>query len=405
MKLNALFFLIFSAIPSGCSLLNHDIVSPYKNYSENGLSVFYIHPKPISKDFYSPVTLIYKGETYNAEGKIRGGQTALYPKKSYTLKFPDEKLFSDPDNTDFQNKHKIALLSNFDDNSHMRNRLAYFMWDQLNNSFTINTASSVVYTNGAFEGLYTVVDFIDEDFIERNNIVNGIATGGELFKGVTNEVDFFMKSDLVSGFEKKTGLPEAGDKGAYDTLKAFITTVNTVSDADFAVEFEKIANVKSYYNWWFFTSFMRASDSIGKNSYHYRDPLTDKWHYIPWDFNNSFGQDWNTKRIESKYALTYVSKNGIFERLVPDPVFSAFYQIEYTAALQNELQLSILLDKVDQLYAEIELAAEADYKKWGEIYRDFHVWDDRDDFTSFGEEVQYIKDWITAQHAAFDIVY
>jgi len=382
--------------------MNYNLVSPDDEHTRNGLSVFYIHPKPISKDFYSPVTLIYKGETYEIEGKIRGAQTALYPKKSYTLKFSDDKLFSDADlHTNFVDKKKIALLSNFDDNSHIRNRLAYFMWNLMDNGFKINTASSEVYTNGSYEGLYTVVDFIDEVFIERNfDDGNGIATGGELFKGVRNGVDFRIKSDLLSGFEKKLGEPVAGDEGAYDTLRDFIGTINSVPEGEFVTEFDKIADEQSYYDWWFFICFMKAWDSRGKNSYHYKDPSTGKLHYIPWDFNESFGQSWNTKRLAAGFDPA-TSINGISDRLIDHPDIKTAYDTRYDGLLDNELALSEFTAEIDRLYAEVETAAKADYSKWGSTYRGFRVWDDRNDYTTVDEEFQYIKDWITTQHTLF----
>ena len=405
MKIKLLLLLIISTI-SSCSFFNNDLISPLDEYTRNGLSVFYIHPKPISKDFYSPVTVIYKGETYEAEGKIRGGLSALFPKKSYTLRFPDNHLFTEPDYPVFTNRKKIALLAGFDDNSHIRNRLAYWLWNQMDNSFKIDTYSCEVYTNGAYEGLYTVVDFIDESFIERNSLTNGVISGGDLFKGTTNEVDFYMKSNLLTGFEKKGGDPIAGEEGAYDDLAEFITSINNSSEADFATDFGTIANVESYYDWWFFISFMEGWDSAGKNSYHYLDPSTGgKWHYIPWDFNQSFGQSWNTKRVENIFNPSNVSQNGIFNRLIQNPTFSGTYDTEYTNLLLNNLQLSNLLGEVDRLHAKINMAAEQDCNKWGETYKNYYLWKDRKDFTSVDEEIQYIKSWITVQHALFLDIY
>ena len=142
-KLILLFYL--TLLPTACSLQNYNPISPMDEHTKNGLSVFYIHPKPISKDFYTPTTVIYRGEIYAAEAKIRGGVTALYPKKSYTIRFPDDHLFSDPyvdpANGVFENRKKIVLISNFDDNSHLRNRLAYFMWNQMNNNYKIDSSA------------------------------------------------------------------------------------------------------------------------------------------------------------------------------------------------------------------------------------------------------------------------
>ncbi len=145
---------------------------------------------------------------------------------------------------------------------------------------------------------------------------------------------------------------------------------------------------------------MKAWDSDGKNSYHYQDPSDGKWHYIPWDFNESFGQSWDTERSASGFNPDRTI-NGISDRLIWDPAYESNYDSRYYSILRNELELSDFTDKIDDLYAEIETAARADFNKWGSTYRDFRVWENRSDFTTVDEEIQYIKDWITAQHALF----
>jgi len=250
-KIILLVLIIKLTILTGCSLMNNDSVNPLINQMSNGLPVFYLHPKPVSKDFYSPVTLIYKGTTYEAEGRIRGGGSAYYPKKSYTIRFSDNELFNDPDvgENGFENRKKLVLISNFDDNSYIRNRLSFWVWNQIGNwvdrieapaiikSFEIDTFNSVVYLNGAYEGLYTVVEFITDDAeydTENDGYIgrNGFLSGGNIFKATTYEGDLYMRSDLKDGFEKKSGLPVAGEEGAYTDLEEFITFINNSSDDD-----------------------------------------------------------------------------------------------------------------------------------------------------------------------------
>jgi hypothetical protein len=400
--------------------MSYDAVLPYENQSEDGLSIFYIHPKPVSGDYYTPVTVIYKGETYEAEGKIRGGISSYFPKKSYTLKFDDEKLFSDPDAGEkgFTNRKKLVLTSNFDDNSYIRNRLAFWMWNQMDDDFQIDTFSSPVYLNGSYEGLYTVIDFIDEYYLDDT----GFDSDGDMFKGTTDDADFYMKSDLVAGFEKKTGLPEAGDEGSYDSLESFITTVNESSDTEFDSDFETYADVESYYDWWFFTSFMKAWDSTGKNSYHYYglDPDIDaasdsnngyRWFYIPWDFNQSFGQKYNTVRLDPGFDKETDDQNGIFYRLI-DSGYTETYNNRYSntsGLLNDELKVTNITTKITELYSEVEIAAKKDYSQWEDTIKSFDTiitdWEDRDDYTTVDEEIAYIKDWVTAQHDLFSQVY
>ena len=42
-----------------------------------------------------------------------------------------------------------------------------------------------------------------------------------------------------------------------------------------------------------------ADDSGGKNAYLYFDPVGGLIHHVPWDFNHSLGQTWQTEREAS----------------------------------------------------------------------------------------------------------
>lgn len=401
-----------------------DVTLPYEEQESRGLPIFYIHPKPVSKDYYAPVTVIYKGRKYEAEGRIRGGITAYSPKKSYSLRFYDNDLFQDSalGSIGFNNRKRVILIADFDDNSHLRNRLAQKMWEVLQKdsdgryySPILQTDSAVVYTNGSYEGLYTVIDAVDEPYIDRlgnsteYTIVgdgtfvteDGFSSGGSMFKGNSRDADFFLHSERYIGFDKKLGYPEIGTEGAFDNLIDFIEFINNSSSSEFgdsAAGFPSMASVHSYYGWWFFTAFLSAGDSLNKNAYHYQEP-DGLWYYIPWDFNESFGQNWRTLRSSPVFNSTInTSSNGIFSRLVNHPDFDSI-KTYYSGILSNEWSEANLLSYIDEIWAEIEYAAYDDWDKWKSKYKKFHLWKERSDWTTPQEEIEYIKSWVSEQHS------
>ncbi|MDC7219962.1 MAG: CotH kinase family protein [Spirochaetales bacterium] len=409
--------LLFALIISGCSfLLDDDSVNPYADQEEAGLPVFYIHPKPVSKDFYTPVTVIYRGHEYEAEGKIRGDASAYKPKKGYTIRFSDDDLFNDSTlgNAGFSDRSKILLLADFDDNSHLRNRLAQNMWAMLQDegdgtykSPVIQTDSAVVYLNGDYEGLYTIIESVDENYLTRcasgevNPLSSGLSAGGDLFKSVDHDADFYISDEMEAGFEKKSGYPEMGVEGAYDDLIDFIYYINESSDSELTDSesgFESRASLDSYYGWWFFTTFLRATDSMAKNTYHYYES-DGLWYYFPWDFNASFGQSANTGLLDAEFSDEYVSSNGIANRIVELSTFEEEYSTLYTDLLADggNWDLDTLLAEVDEIWAEIEDAANDDWVEWGDTFID--EWDNRDNYNTPQEEVEYIKEWIEEVHS------
>ncbi|MBF9017784.1 MULTISPECIES: CotH kinase family protein [unclassified Oceanispirochaeta] len=414
--MSLILILLFSLSFNSCSFMNSPVL-PYENQEAMGLPVFYIHPKPISKDFYSPATVIYKGKSYDAEARIRGGFTAYSPKKSYTIRFSDSDLFNDPElgSEGFTDRKKILLVADFDDNSHIRNRLAQKIWEMMQDqggglysSPVIQTDSSVVYTNGSFEGLYTVIDAVNEQYFDRYADSSTtpsldsveMTSGGNLYKGDTREANFYIKNELYDGFSKKMGTPESGNRGAYDDLTDLILFVNNSSDDEFADAsdgFSTMASVESYYDWWFFSSFISAGDSMNKNAYHYHNPH-GLWYFLPWDYNQSFGQNYITKRKSPSFSKYAQSQNGIFKRLVNHPGYETAQNSRYSEMLDTALELDQILAEVDTLWDEVQEAAEADWDKWGKEYRSYEWWENRDDFTTPREEVDYIKMWITSIH-------
>jgi spore coat protein H len=405
------------AIFSGCSFfMNEDAVDPYSEQESAGLPIFYLHPKPVSKDFYTTTTVIYKGHEYDAKAKIRGATSSDYPKKSYTLKFSEDDLFSDSDLGDsgFLDREKVLLIADFDDNSHLRNRLAQKMWAlmQVNedgdeySSMVIQTDSAVVYTNGSYEGLYTVIESVDENYLERcasgevNPLEDDLVSGGNLYKALTHDADFYINDELSTGFEKKEGTPEMGEEGAYEDLENLIYFINDSSDSELEDSdngFSSWASLDSYYGWWFFTTFLLATDSMEKNAYHYHEP-DGLWYYLPWDFNGSFGQNYSTERISAYFNTSYITINAIFNRVVELSSFEEEKIEDYDDLLADggNWDLDNLLAEVDTLWSEIEEAANDDWDEWGDTYID--EWSKGDDYTTPEEEVIYMKEWIAEMH-------
>jgi len=376
-------------------LFRGEYFDPLERQTEDGLPVFYIHPRPIS-DEYNPVTLYYRGEEYKAEARIRGATTSSFPMNSYTLKFTEEQLFNDPE-FGFMNKKRVILLTSFNDNSCIRSRLAFDIWNRMDTEHVpVKTYSAVVYLNAKYYGLYTVCERVDFDLLNAF----GINNGGELYKAENWDADFYFKNNLHEDFLKTEGIPEHGYPGAYDTLDEFVSfIVNSDSDT-FNEYIDEVLDRRDYENWWIFVTFLIASDSCSKNAYHYYNPETDIWRYIPWDFNHSFGQDWKTNRTDCLLDPDYRNKNNIFNRFFEDETFSESIESRYRNYLSTDgaFDLNWIISRIDEYYAEIRDAALNNEKKWQEKYQNYKLWSDRDDFTTFEEEIQYIKNRITQRY-------
>ncbi|WP_437282154.1 CotH kinase family protein [Sorangium sp. So ce375] len=389
---------------------NVPVVDPARYPEEYGLPVLFLSPTPEAKE-YAPATVVYRGHTYNAEAELRGESSLSYPKNSFTLKFPKEDKFNEPDEAGgFTDRRKVVLVSTFDDNSYVRQRLAYDLWNRLDpEHIQIKTYSAVVYLEGQYVGLYTVVDHVDGYLMEDH----GYSQDGNLYKAINHNANFALtrrngepKETPHDGFEKKEGTPLEGEPEAFADLEDLVRFVDTSDQATFAAEIGSRIDLRDYGDWWIFVTFLLADDSAGKNSYHYHDPAAGGvFRYAPWDFNASFGQDWQTLREPASDTSEYLNVNHLFKRLLEEPSIGDPLRARYDEVLHGALDDAEIQAIVDGYVARIDASARRDEAKWGEAYRSYGDWSGRDDFTTYEEEIAYLKAWISERWQHQDALY
>jgi spore coat protein H len=374
---------------------------------EYGLPVFHLTAAPdLNPDDYTPATIVYRGHSYAAaEAKNRGASSLDYPKRSFTLKFSKEDKFGD-EPIGFTGKRKVVLNTTFDDNSYLRQRLVFELWNRLDpDHIQVRHYSAVLFLDGQYQGIYEVLDHIDEYLMEDH----GYRQEGNLYKAVTHDANFRLedndgapKVNLYAGYEKKEGIPAEGEPGAFEDLEALVTWVATSSDEEFLADLDQHVDRRDFEDWWMLVSLVEADDSAGKNSYLYHDPQTTApFRAVPWDFNNSFGQDWETfRQTPDAHPDDYTSPNEVFERLLADPATSEAMHARYQQALAGVWNVDEVLAFFDGWIDEIDAAARRDEGRWGAEYAAY--WSGRTDLTTYEQEVEYIRGWIRDRWAFVD---
>lgn len=368
---------------------------------EDGLPTLYLSlAADINGDEYTDATVFADGHTYRAEAKFRGATSREFPKKSYTLKFDRDDLFGDRrPAAPFVGKRKVVLYASFDDNSYLRTALAFSLWNRLQGgALQVQTYHAVIYLDGVYHGLYTVLDFIDEDFFAAQ----GLGDEGQLFKAVEH-ANFYATDPSSTLYEKKAGFPEAGaseDDTAFapiDALRGFVRDADT---RNFAAQAGQWLDLKSYGSWFMLVSALQADDTFGKNTYQYLPHETDSWRVVPWDFNHSFGQTYLTGREpHTAPAASQATNNLLFMRIYDDPYLGPRLRDRYRDALLGDIEVTALIADVQALAASIRSAALRDQDRWGDVYRHYPRWSWRTDFTTHDQEIAYVIEWIVQRWA------
>lgn len=371
---------------------------------EDGLPVFHLFfsgSLPDEKGYHT-AWLVHGGRCYRMEARPRGDTSAKFPKRSYTLKFPEEAPFDEPALAGgFSGRRKVVLISPFNDNSYLRSRVAFELWNRMSSAhIPVKTYSAVVYLNGRYWGLYTVADHLNRHLLASH----GLDGEGDLYKAVSEEANFSrltqaggLKRNLLLGLEKKAGLEEEA-RGAHDGMDALLRFVADASAEQFRAEWETRLAAREYEDWWLFSLLLFAEDSVSKNAYHYRARGPgERWRLIPWDLDASLGQLWNTERVDPGDRHDFTHKNRLFARLREDPALAEPLRERLRTLLRDELRVEEVLGLIDASAREVAAAARKDEARWGQAYRDFPRWRWRSDLTTHEEEVRYLRDWVRAR--------
>ncbi|MCP3143503.1 CotH kinase family protein [Pyxidicoccus xibeiensis] len=394
------------------------IPDPMTYTEEYGLPVFHLtHEGALSSGGYIPAQLVYRGKRHDIEAQYRGATSSVFPKRSLTFKFKDEDLFDEPVFGDgFMDRKRVVLITPFNDNSYLRARLAFDLWNRMSpDHVKIRTYSGVLYVNGKYLGLFTVSDHVSK----RLMAAHGIDKDADLFKAVLNTANFSRltkngapKANLWEGVEKKEGTPEEGKPYAFDPYDALVAFVSD-SDAEvFRADFPQRMNASDYVDWWIFNTLILGVDSQAKNSYHAYDPATGgPWRYIPWDLDASFGQSFDTTRTSATARMTFAEDNLLFKRMLAEPTIAGPMRERYRKLLQNEVKLETVLALIDTYVKETAPAARRDWAVWDTRYKTFGTaasggegnfpnWDDRQDFNEYEQEVEYVRQWVKTRWPA-----
>lgn len=369
-------------------------VDPWTYTTEWGLPVIHVFTAGGISTDYSPAAVFFDGTLYEAEIQIRGASSAGYTKNSYTLNFGKENL--DPGDWLPNKKDHLILVTTMDDNSYVRQKLAYDMWKSMAEYWgverlTPRTFFAVLYLDGEYYGLYTGLDRVDEEFIGEM----GLDRTGNLYKAVNHDANFYLKSNLHAGYEKKEG----EDLTDFTDLDALVQFTGGSTTEEFLAEADQWIQLDEFMDWNLFVHYSSSDDSGGKNSYIYNDPDDWMFRYAPWDFNHSFGQDWQTIRVSSAANNDFRGTNKVFDHIQSDPDADAELWGRLHAMMDSggPLDPEVLRQTLDEYYALIDDSAARDWEKWRQAYRDY--WDgvrggSCSDCLEYEGEKQYVYDWL-----------
>jgi len=336
---------------------NLQITFPYSNFYD---SLLYTNVT----DEYIPVDINFNGEIYNQVGiKVKGNSSFNNPSQKKSFKLDFNKFVS---GQDIHGLKKLNFNNSFKDPSFMR--------EKLTNDFLIEhnlPAPRVtycnIYMNGQLWGLYTLVEEIDDEFCRHWFDSND----GNLFKGDPHGTLQWKGSMNQTLYESDYELKNNSTVDDWSDLISLINVINNTPDASLQDALEPKLKTSKFVKQWAAQNIFVSLDSYigpGHNYYLYHDTVTDKFQWIAWDNNESFGTfKLNlTSPLLIDLDMYFVSAPGA-RPLCDKMLLNAYYRNLYSMAyckLRDDFTNAYFDPIIDSLRPIIQASVYADPKKF-----------------------------------------
>jgi spore coat protein H len=377
-----------------------------KSDYDNMLRTYWLK-EDIDADLEVDGVLSKKGEI-----SFRGTSTLSFPKKGFKIKFPKKALFQG-------HTKRIDVSASYVDKSLIRERLAFDLFAKTSVvasrawhlDFTILSKEGQVLERG----LYTALDHVDEYFFRRRGreigtlykadggFVNGVLMGAVLDpqpeailkilydKQSTKNI---AAQDIPANLSRAAlNLPPIGvitaDEMDYSDLEEFIRLINSWDANTIARHLDDVMDVESYLDWLAVNTMVQSNDTYHKNYYLHNRVEDDKWEIMPWDYDLTWGRNWNDycdglcddlsegTSIKGANQMT----NRLSQRVLNNPTLFERLRAKVADLLQTEFVEDKLFSQIDVYYAEVTELAHQDTRKWPSN-------------AEFDHERDRLKDWI-----------
>lgn len=315
---------------------------------------------------YVPATVICDGAVYPEVGvRFRGNAsiTMIPPdgKKPFKLDFNRYV-----DSGIFHGFTTLNFINCFRDPSMLRDKLAYDLYRKAGVPAPRATFADVYLTlDGKPQehlGFYVVVEQVNRPFLEDRF---GNSKGLLLKFEITRDLEYRGEE-----WEKYAHDHELKSDNESDT-KLFIQFVKFLtqsSDTEFAQSIERYLNLDRFLAWLALDMLLTDLDSyagMGHNWYLYFNTDTERFEFIPWDVNESFGNlqmDAPDKMLNFDIKKPYVGDKILIRRILNIEKYRMLYEFYLRTFIRDFFNPEFLNREIDRLHAFIESAVKADSK-------------------------------------------
>ncbi len=226
-----------------------------------------------------PVTVEEDGRTLRGRISVMGSFTRRFPKKSLLIRLPADQAW--------QGQTRIALDAMATDPSLMREWLAWRLVHDLGHPAP-RVRYLRLYINGRFVGTFLHTEWLDPAVFERY----GLGADGQFF----HPRDQYFCGDLADPDPARLRhcwyklSPRDRD---YSPLAELARGILETPVDEFHRFVEANFDVDALLDWILLNVLTGNGDTYNKNYFLYRSTVSGKWTVVPWDYDLSFGRNWD----------------------------------------------------------------------------------------------------------------
>lgn len=296
--------------------------------------------------------------------RLKGNTSRDAQKKSFKFSFNDFTKggeFFDVEKLNFNGEHNDPSISR-----------SKFCWDIYNDlGMTASRAAhTALYINDQFMGVYVSTEHIGDQFLKKNfadetgNLWKCLYPGDLTFKGSTPSSYYY--SNNFPAYELITN----ESKNDYAQLVRLIKIINQTSGSAFADSIEKVFYVSEYLKYHAVNVLVGSWDtyySLMNNYYLYFEPSAGKFHWLPFDYDNTFGVDWFNTDWKTANPYTYPKAVGgnrpFHEKLLANNQYKDLLTHFIDFFRKREINIDSLSSHIDVIKNRIKTYAYLDFYK------------------------------------------
>lgn len=276
---------------------NPTITEPAEALENPSVMVLYLQNDDYTKllnnknvNAYAPVRITFQDKVFTGKIRSSGAGSRYYGKWSFKIELRD--------NERIHNMKEFVLHAQVFDPTFIRTRLTSHIFRQM--GFPIfETYYHYVKINTIFQGLFLVIERMEEPFFERRGLPLY-----ELYKAGF-EASLTLKNGTVpeQSFDK-----DYPDNDSFYSLYELIEVLDTVSYGNETV-LEKYIDCEMYLRFHIINTLINNVDGFTNNFLMYRAEAGDPFLFLPWDFDKTFFDEYELGLVGSDDVIYKLLRN------------------------------------------------------------------------------------------------